>query len=694
MNIALALWTLGPSTFCFSQGSQNSEPKYDWTKPDFWKSQDGKPVTDAWEFSDDEVRLVKSREGSAALISPPMPSHFELTFQWKVSPGTNSGLKYRLRQFGDLWLGLEYQMLDEPIPLRAPDKGSTASIYELVAPALDKPLKPAGQWNDAKIIANGNSLEHYLNGKLVTKTVASGPDWDACLARSKFFGHEGFGKANPNDRIMLTDHGGTSAFRNFRLRPLEAPLEQAPQPKSPQLGNWMRNSWADSTSVVLWSRTTVQANMVTTGPDFLAVTTDERNRLSQSSDEEVLVSAQIPSGAQLQTMLGACPGAAGEIRLTYFPIHQRYKSRTTEWVATHAANDFTHQWQLKELLPGTEYAAVVEARPIGSQQLSCVQRGHFQTPPLRDAANDLVFCMTTCHDYPRRDAGELGHKIYQAMEPLHPNFVVHAGDVEYYDHEKPWAWTIDLMRFKWARLFSLPNNRSFYANHTTYFMKDDHDTLKNDCWAGQRYGAVTFEQGMRLFNEEQFPSHAPRYKTIAWGKDLQIWILEGRDFRSPNQMPDGPDKTILGKEQKTWLLKTLRESTAKFKLVFSPTPIVGPDRDNKHDNHSNQDFNYEGEELRRELGKLDHVMVFCGDRHWQYASVDPSNRLWEFGCGPGSEKHELGWKKGDVRPMHRFLRVDGGFLSGSLSYQGGAQPELTIRHHTVAGEQVSAFSFR
>ena len=304
------------------------------------------------------------------------------------------------------------------------------------------------------------------------------------------------------------------------------------------------------------------------------------------------------------------------------------------------------------------------------------------------------FCMTTCHAYIRRDDGGRGHRIYPAMTQLEPDFVIHAGDIEYYDMPDPWAWTIELMRFKWARLFALPNSRQFYNGHTTYFMKDDHDTLKNDCWAGQRYGAVTFEEGVALSNQEQFPSRHPRYATISWGPDLQIWLLEGRDYRSPNTLPDGPDKTILGTEQKQWLLETLQNSTASFKLVFSPTPIVGPDRDNKNDNHANQTFTYEGDQLREFFAQIDNLIVFCGDRHWQYASVDPQTGLWEFGCGPGSERHQLGWKEGDVRPEHRFLRVQGGFLSGSLDYSEADQiPRLSIRHHSVEGEPLSSFQF-
>ena len=83
---------------------------------------------------------------------------------------------------------------------------------------------------------------------------------------------------------------------------------------------------------------------------------------------------------------------------------------------------------------------------------------------------------------------------------------------------------------------------------------------------------------------------------------------------------------------------------------------MGPDRPNKRDNHANTVFAYEGEELRDRLSKLDGVIVLCGDRHWQYASVDAESGLWEFGCGPGSEKHQLGWKAGDRREPRHYPR--------------------------------------
>ncbi len=469
--------------------------------------------------------------------------------------------------------------------------------------------------------------------------------------------------------------------------------QESPGATAPQLGNGMRNGWADQHSIVIWTRTTARAEMVQDGPEFTTIDREQEREWQNTLSEEQLLEVQLPQGVRLEQMKGACPGAPGEVRLTYFPAGDESSKRTTDWTVTHSSRDYSCQWKLERLKPGTTYNACIEARSIGESEVNAVLRGAFQTAPEPDRPSPQCFCMTTCHDYIRRD-DELGHRIYQAMTSLKPDWVIHAGDVEYYDKPKPFAWTVELMRFKWARLFALPRLREFYCNHTTYFMKDDHDTLKNDCWNGQKYGVVTFEQGVRLFNTEQFPSRSPRYADVQWGKDIQFWILEGRDYRSPNTMNDGPEKTILGEEQKAWLIKSVRASTATFKLVFSPTPLVGPDRAKKSDNHSNATFEYEGMQLREALSGIKGLIVFCGDRHWQYASVDSGTGLWEFGCGPGSERHELGWREGDIRPEHKFLRVQGGFLSGRLSYGvKDGNPSLSIRHHTVDGEEVSRFEF-
>lgn len=684
---------LKPQSSPAQEASTQSTDPSQWLERDFWTTVDGKPSVGHWDFSGDEIQLTHPRGGPGSLLSPPLPPNFELEWEWKIEAGTNSGLKYRVHKSDGRWLGLEYQIIDEKMTKFG--KASTASIYDLVAPQSGKPILPPGQWNHSKVIASGSHVSHYLNGALISECVTVGATWEEKLAKSKFWAVPNFASEQKPQRIMLTDHGGKASFRDFSFRVIESFEQSAQQSHAPYLANGIKTSWVTENSATVWSRTTKSFAMNSGGANFLDIPESKLLSKELTLSEQDFAKLQMPPGHDLDQMLGACPGLQGEIRLSYFPEKQNKAISTTDWVKTDATRDFTHQWKLTGLLPDRRYAVVVEARPIDETTVSSVLRGHFQTAPASNALRPITFCMTTCHDFIRRDDGMNGHKIYPSMNKLNPDFSIHAGDIEYYDKPFPWATSKELMRFKWNRIFALSSNRDFYSNHTAYFLKDDHDTLRNDCWPGQTYGSVTFEEGKQIFNLEQFPSIQQRYQTIRWGRDLQVWFLEGRDYRSPNNMPDGPAKTILGSEQKQWLFKTIEESESRFKLIISPTPIIGPDRKNKRDNHANAPFTHEGEEIRSRLSRHSGVIIFCGDRHWQYASKDRDTDLWEFGCGPGSEKHQLGWREGELHPLHQFLRVAGGFLSGQLTYgrDDSESPTLTLRHHKVSGEVVSEFNF-
>jgi alkaline phosphatase D len=200
---------------------------------------------------------------------------------------------------------------------------------------------------------------------------------------------------------------------------------------------------------------------------------------------------------------------------------------------------------------------------------------------------------------------------------------------------------------------------------------------------------MTFAEGQRIFLE-QTPIEGRTYRTFRWGKSLQIWLLEGRDFRSPNDAPDGPSKTILGPEQKAWLKSTLDQSDADWRIIISPTPWVGPDRPDKADNYANTAFATEGKEMRAWASQKKNVVVICGDRHWQYHSVDPDTGLHEFSTGPASDSH-AGGSPGEDKRYHRFHRVAGGFLSVSAE-PSAAGSRLVLRHHDVKGAVVYEFS--
>ena len=435
-------------------------------------------------------------------------------------------------------------------------------------------------------------------------------------------------------------------------------------------GNGVKIGEVKQTSAIVWTRLTASPEMNWTGANF--ITTDDKLASMQQ---------QLPQGSSLGDMEGAMPGKMGKVRLSWQSVSGKKQSTDWEWVAGKA--NFTRKFWLSDLDPGTEYTLILESMD-GHDHPGQTLTAHFRTAPERQTVAPVRFTVVTGQDYPRRDDKILGHKIYPHILALEPDFFVHTGDIEYYDKPDPWATNLELARFKWDRVYALPNQREFHQQVASYFIKDDHDTLKNDSWPGQSYGELTWEQGLALF-PENFPVTKKNYRTIRWGRDLQIWLVEGRDFRSPNTQPDGPEKTIWGEEQKEWFFRTVDVSDATFRIFFSPTPLVGPDRGSKNDNHANEGFTHEGDQLRDFISARKNMYVVCGDRHWQYVSVDPRTGVREYSCGPTSDVHAGGFKKSDESDMHHYLNIVGGFLSVEIDRING-NPVAIFRHHSVDGE--------
>lgn len=392
----------------------------------------------------------------------------------------------------------------------------------------------------------------------------------------------------------------------------------------------------------------------------------------------------IPEGKTPADMEGAVPGAAGSLKVSYWLAEYPDTKRHTDWAHVDSQSDFTHQFQLTGLTPGSNYQLEIQSENANGSK-GATLKGAFRTAPSPTDSRGASFTVVTGQDYPRRDDIANGHRIYPVMQNLAADFFVHTGDIEYYDKPMPLATNVALARFKMNRLFALPFQRDFQSVTASYFIKDDHDTLKNDCWPGQTYGDLTWEQGLAIF-KEQFPIGDKPYRTVRWGKHLQVWMVEGRDFRSNNKLPDGPEKTIWGHEQKDWFFQTVSASDATFRILISPTPLVGPDRTGKGDNHANKAFAHEGRQLREFIGKQKNMFVCCGDRHWQYVSVDTDSGVREYSCGPTSNKHAGGWSNKNRSEMHKYLNVVGGFLSVEIDPLAGDKPVAIFRHYGTDGQ--------
>jgi len=386
----------------------------------------------------------------------------------------------------------------------------------------------------------------------------------------------------------------------------------------------------------------------------------------------------------IHKMEGAVPGAPGQVKIDLISEDTLI---STDWKYVSTYKDFTIKRKFEGLNSNTSYSIIFQGRKGPSDPVT-EMKGTFTTAPSDNEITPVLFTSSTCQYYWSFDDSQRGFKIYDSMLKLKPLFHCQTGDYVYYDKPGPMVSNIELARHKWHAMNSWPALLDFYMKTPVYLQKDDHDLLRDDAGPNSApLGDLTYEDGLSIW-QEQVPIIDSPYRSFRWGKDLQIWVVEGREFRSDNKAIDGKEKTIWGDTQISWFKETIEASDASFKILVSATPIVGPDRSRgKFDNHSNASFQTEGSWLRSYLAKH-NVFVINGDRHWQYVSVDPDTGLWEFSQGPVSDFHAQGWEETDIRPEHKFLRVKGGFLAVNV-YRQMDEAVIEFIHYDVDGNVVN-----
>jgi hypothetical protein len=179
----------------------------------------GKPtISDGWKVQDGALTRVGA---GGDIITNDEFKNFELTVDWKIEAGGNSGIFYRAAEDTDAiyWNAVEMQVLDDA---KHPDgqsrMTSAGAAYDLY-PSPAGHLHPAGEWNAAKLVVNGTHVEHWLNGFKLLEFELGSRDWDSKVAASKFKPHPHFGSSKQG-HIGLQDHGNVVAFRNMKIRVL------------------------------------------------------------------------------------------------------------------------------------------------------------------------------------------------------------------------------------------------------------------------------------------------------------------------------------------------------------------------------------------------------------------------------------------------------------------------------------------
>ncbi|MEZ6061704.1 MAG: alkaline phosphatase D family protein [Planctomycetaceae bacterium] len=445
-----------------------------------------------------------------------------------------------------------------------------------------------------------------------------------------------------------------------------------------------------------------------------------------------LVQVRLSQDAELVD--GDLPGTWGVVEFT---VNTADGAPATQQKLARALpqRDFIARVHFRDLRPDTNYVCTtrIGLRPDALREGPTVD---FKTHPGRSLAKKVSFVVVTGMNYakfhgdsridrkqhlienntnlPAPYAGPDKHLGYPALESilkLRPDFFVGTGDNVYYDTpDNPRAQTVPEMRQKWHQQFVQPRYLDLFSHVPTFWMVDDHDYRVDDGDNTVEYLPLP-ETGRRILLEQlpYAPADEPAaktYRTHRVSRDLQIWLPENRFYRSPNIMPDGPGKSIWGEEQKQWLKETLLASDAAFKLLISPTPMIGPDDLRKTDNHCDVGgFRHERDEFFRFLKEngLDQQNFFmiCGDRHWQYHALDPSG-FEEFSCGALVDANSrLGRMPGDpqgtdpmglIKHLHTQTERSGGFLmvtcepsddgqQTSLSFDFYDEKGTSLYHH-------------
>lgn len=191
----------------------------DLQRPDAWRGYRSDTLPSGWDF--DAATGVLTRNAGTDIVTRQQFARFELEVEWKVGPRGNSGIFYWATEGTRVIYenAPEMQILDNAghrdggSPLT-----SAGANYALNAPIRDV-TRPVGEWNAARVVARGDTVEHWLNGVKLLEYVAGSAEWQRLVAASKFNDWPNYAKAR-RGHIGLQDHGDVVQFRRMRIREL------------------------------------------------------------------------------------------------------------------------------------------------------------------------------------------------------------------------------------------------------------------------------------------------------------------------------------------------------------------------------------------------------------------------------------------------------------------------------------------
>lgn len=197
-----------------------------------WHSARGAAFPESgWHIADGELVVEKDKGGEASnggdIITDIKYGNFILSVDFMITPGANSGIKYFVNpevnnpKHGSS-IGCEFQILDDELhpdaKLGVKGNRKLGSLYDLIPAPESKPFKP-GEFNTARIVVNGNHVEHWLNGVKLLEYERNNQMWDALVAYSKYRNWKDFGNFE-SGYILLQDHGDEVHYKNIKIKKL------------------------------------------------------------------------------------------------------------------------------------------------------------------------------------------------------------------------------------------------------------------------------------------------------------------------------------------------------------------------------------------------------------------------------------------------------------------------------------------
>jgi Domain of Unknown Function (DUF1080) len=217
--------TGAPNTLTSAEKSAGWVLLFDGTATDAWRGYKKADMSGLrWKVEDGCLALPagegEDTRGQRDIITTQQFDDFELSWDWRIAKGGNSGVKYFVTEKHDAAIGHEYQVIDgaHADAARREGRRQTAAFYDVLA-APRASARPAPSFNTGRVLVKGSHVEHWLNG---TKVLAYELDTDALRAKiadSKFKDIAGFDK-HIRGHLLLQDHGDAVCYRNIKVRPL------------------------------------------------------------------------------------------------------------------------------------------------------------------------------------------------------------------------------------------------------------------------------------------------------------------------------------------------------------------------------------------------------------------------------------------------------------------------------------------